>query len=161
MKLKNASRWVRNPLRGYQIAIIAYLLAWGLRMLLHPFLQAKYPTFVFFLAVVAIAYRYGFAAAMLCALLSIPTAFYFFVQPFGQWDSPEIGDVYTLVVYLMSIILCVAFLELLNRERYNSELLARVADSRYRMMMHLDEDRRFHQDELRRAAIAQSALQSE
>lgn len=142
MKLKNRSRWVRRPLHGIAAALIAFLVAWAVRSLLHPFLNEKLPVLFFFLAAVCVAFRYGIWNSLLCVALSVPTTIYYFVPPFGQWAPVDKEDIYLLVYYFMTTIVCALLFERVNRERYNSELLSRVADSRYRLMVELDEDRR-------------------
>lgn len=154
MKIKNSTRWVRNPVHGYLAAIAAFLIAWMLRTLLHPFLQERFPGLFFFIGSVVVAYRYGLLPSLLCIALAAPVTLYFFVPPFGSWAPIDPADMTILIFYAVATLICATFFELLNRERYNSDLIARVADSRYRIMVALDEDRRYHQGEWERMSAS-------
>ena len=142
MQIKNAKRWARPGAEPYYMALLGYLLAFSVRYTLQPMLDDHLSMFFFAINCVVVAFLYGFWPSFLILLVSIPTAMYFFVQPYSSFDAVSETDLFLLVVYTTLIGLTAAMFEMLRREKYKSDLLVRVSDSRYRLLIEADEDRR-------------------
>lgn len=141
MEFRNKKTWRPKPLEGYLVAFVAYCLAFLIRQRLQGVLEDALPTFFFQIAAILVAARYGLWPALLTMGLSLPTSLFFFVEPYDVFNVPSFQDVLT-IVYFTSVTLLVAIaLEMTHRSRYNSELNARVSDSRYRLMVQMDRDR--------------------
>jgi len=70
----------REPWSGYAIAVAAVLLAWGARAALDPIIPQQTPFITFFLAVAVAGWLGGFGPAAVATLLSLPTAWMFFIS---------------------------------------------------------------------------------
>ena len=140
MEFRNKKTWQRDPVVGYFVAVGAYMVAFILRNLLKDILQDTLPTFFFTLAAVLVAAKYGAKPAFLTIALSLPTSLFFFVKPYGTFAEPTFRDT-MLVLYFTSVTALVAVLmEMTHRGKYNSELNARVSDSRFRLLVQMDRD---------------------
>lgn len=74
----------RNPAwRGYALAIVAWLVAFGLRYGLAHWFPPGFPYLTFFPAVVLVAYYAGLRPAILTATLSGLSAWWFWIGPAG------------------------------------------------------------------------------
>ena len=142
MKIRNAARWPKAGSQPYFIGMLGFGAAFALRYLLQPLLDDHVPLLFFAINCIVIAYFYGFWPALWLLLLSTPTAFYFFVQPYQTFDGVSRTDFFMLLVNFTLVLLAAFMLELLRREQYKSFLLARVSESRFRLMVEADEDRR-------------------
>ncbi len=110
---------------------------------MHPVLNEYIPLLFFAINCIVIAFFYGFWPSFWMLAVSIPIAFYFFVEPFAAFDPGlDKTDIFTLVVYATLVGLAAVMLELLHREKYKSALLVLVSDTRYRLLVEADEDRR-------------------
>lgn len=142
MEFRNKKTWRRHPFEGYMMALVAFSLAFLLRRQLHPYLDDALPTFFFTIATILIAARYGFWPAMLTVLLSLPTSTFFFLKPYDEFAIPTIQDLMVVLYFTAVTVLVAVVMEQSHRSKYNSELNARVSDSRYRMMVQMDRDNR-------------------
>lgn len=142
MEIKNVKRWCKAGPEPYYVGFLGFFLAFVLRYFLHPLLGEHLPMVFFAVNCIVIAYYYGFWPSCLMLVLSIPTALYFFVVPYNSFGGIDHRDVYLLIVNFALVGLAAFMLELLRREQYKSALLARVSDTRYRLLVEADEDRR-------------------
>ncbi|MEJ1959255.1 MAG: DUF4118 domain-containing protein [Nitrosomonadales bacterium] len=142
MEIKNAKRWGIAGPKPYYVGFVGYIMAFALRYILYPVLDDNMPILFFAINSLFIAYYYGFVPSFVMLLLSFPTSFYFFVKPYYSFGPVDIHDIYRLTVYTIMTGLAALMIELLRREQYKSILLARVSDSRYRLLVEADEDRR-------------------
>lgn len=152
MKIKNAAHWCRlsRPV-CYLIAASVFAAVFGLRWVLHPILGNVYPYQFFFLSSYAVAFSLGAGPATLVMLLGLIFGNYFFVEPYGQFTMLSRDDILYLGNYLFSSLLVTMTLEYLQRVRYQNELLLRVAQSRYEMLLHRDNQRMLLERELGKA----------
>lgn len=142
MEFRNKKTWRSKPLEAYAVAFLAFALAFLVRRQLHGLLDDALPTFFFTIAAILVAARYGFWPSLFTTVLSLPTSLFFFVVPYDTFDVPTFVDVMT-ILYFTSVTLLVAIvLEASHRNKYNSELNARVSDTRYRLMVQFDRDMR-------------------
>ena len=142
MEFRNRRAWRTNPTEGYLVAIVAFVAALLIRLQLQSVLDDNLPTFFFTLATIGVAARYGLYPALLTIALSLPTSLFFFVKPYDTFGVPTFNDALT-IIYFSAVTLIVAIvLEKSHRSKYNSELNARVSDTRFRLMTQLDKDLR-------------------
>lgn len=142
MEIKNVKSWATAGPEPYYVSFAGFLVAFGLRYIMQPLLDDHIPMLLFAINSIVIAYYYGFWPSFLMLILSFPTAFYFFAPPYNTFSLLESRDIYGLLIYTSITGLAAFMIELLRREQYKSNLLARVSDSRYRLLVEADEDRR-------------------
>lgn len=142
MIINNSRRWsppgpwpVALSLCGCGVAFLA-------RLALHGMLGEQLPMFFFVLNCLAVAFLLGFWPAMVALVASIPVAGYSFVQPVFTFEQIGRQDVIAATGAFMVTALAAGLIEWLRRALYRAELHARVSDSRYRMLVDSDLDRR-------------------
>ncbi len=95
-----------NPFReswsGYAIAVAAVLLAWGARAALDPVIPQQTPFITFYLAVVVAGWLGGFGPAALATLLSLLTAWFFFIGASSRFPlgNPGVATVLGLFTFV-------------------------------------------------------------
>lgn len=142
MEFRNRRAWRQNPTEGYIVAIAAFAIALLVRLQLQSVLDDKLPTFFFTLATIGVAARYGLYPALITIVLSLPTSLFFFVKPYDTFEIPTFSDSLTIVYFTVVTLLVALVLEKSHRSKYNSDLNARVSDTRFRLMTQLDKDLR-------------------
>ena len=142
MEIKNVKRWAEAGPKPYYMGLAGFFLAFALRYILHPVLENHLPMLFFAVNSIVIAYYYGFWPSFLILLFSFPTGFFFFVKPYNSFNIIDERDVFISIVNFSLVSLAAYMLELLRREQYKSALLVRVSDTRYRLLVEADEDRR-------------------
>ena len=142
MEFRNRRAWRQNPTEGYIVAIAAFAIALLVRLELQSVLDDKLPTFFFTLATIGVAARYGLYPALITIILSLPTSLFFFVKPYDTFEIPTFSDSLTIVYFTVVTLLVALVLEKSHRSKYNSDLNARVSDTRFRLMTQLDKDLR-------------------
>lgn len=84
----NPDLFRRNPLYGYGLALFTWLTASGVRMALADWFPPGFPYLTFFPAVVVVAYFAGLRPAVLTAVLSGLTAWWFWIgAPGFDWST--------------------------------------------------------------------------
>lgn len=149
MEIRNAKRWAKAGPEPYVVGLLGFLAATAIRFALHPYIGDHMPMLFFAVNCVVIAFLYGFWPSILILSISLPTAFFFFVKPYSTFDGVGERDVFTLIIYSTLVISTAILLEWVRREQYRATLLARVSDSRYRLLVEADEDRRAMLKEIR------------
>ncbi|HEX8963058.1 MAG TPA: DUF4118 domain-containing protein [Rhodocyclaceae bacterium] len=142
MEIRNAKRWAPAGPEPYVVGLLGMLAASAIRFALHPYLEDHLPLLFFAVNAVVIAFLYGFRPALASYLASLPVAFFFFVKPYAAFDGLVQRDIFMLIVYSTLVLAAAALLEWARREQYKATLLARVSDTRYRLLVEADEDRR-------------------
>ena len=71
----------REPTFGYVFAVLAALVAWGLRMVIDPYLPGSIPFITYFIAVAASGWVGGYGPAVLTTALCACIARYFYMSP--------------------------------------------------------------------------------
>jgi PAS domain S-box-containing protein len=119
MRAITLDRW-----RAYSLAIVFVAVATGIRCVFDPILGAQAPYATYIVAIIVTGGYCGFGPSILCLLLSVLAAEYFFVPPRG---SVLVGGVPSLVsaglFFLMSIPMLVVF-EMLRSSRRDAETRA-------------------------------------
>jgi K+-sensing histidine kinase KdpD len=142
MEIKNAKRWAIGGPEPYCMALLGYILAFAVRHSVAPLLDDHLPMLFFAINCIVIAFLYGFWPSFLILLISIPTALFFFVKPFNSFSGLSETDLFLTILYFTLVSLMAFMFELLRRAQYKSELIIRVSESRYRLLVEADEDRR-------------------
>lgn len=143
MKIQNAKYWSKAGPESYLVGFAGVCVAFALQFLLHPVLDDSLSMLFFAINCIVIAYLYGFWPSFWILLLSMPIAFYFFVEPFSSFDQFfDKTDIFIFVLYFSLVGLTAVMLELLHRAQYKAALLVLVSDTRYRLLVEADEDRR-------------------
>jgi K+-sensing histidine kinase KdpD len=139
--LRNARTWAPGGAAGWLAAGFAFVLALLIRMALHPVLDDEFPLLFFGIATLGIQFYFGLGPALLIAALSVPTGDYFFVEPYQTFAWPDWDDALNISYYIASTACFMVLIEKLRRARYESALLAEIAESRYRMLLDAAGDR--------------------
>lgn len=71
----------REPAFGYVFAAVAAMAAWGLRMVIDPYLPGSFPFITYFIAVGAAGWVGGYGPAVLTTALCACIARYFYMSP--------------------------------------------------------------------------------
>lgn len=142
MKIKNAAHWCRLPRPiCYLIALAAFAAVFVLRWALHPVLGKVFPFQFFFLASYLVTFFVGAGPGALVTLLGLVSGSFYFSRLYGHFTVPDWNGALYFGNYLVSSLLVIATIEYLQRVRYQNELLSRVAQSRYEILLHRDNQR--------------------
>jgi len=137
MQIKNGRAWAPNTLQSYGYALIATGAAFFVRYELHPIMQNQLPVLFFIFSTIFISYKLGWKPSVFSSILALILAFFFFIPPFNSFDLPSNADLLNLFIYSSLFITIIYLIEKLQRERYQAILLARVSDTRLRIMAKL------------------------
>jgi K+-sensing histidine kinase KdpD len=141
IRLRNARAWApRNPTR-WLWAVIAFLIAFLLRMLVHDLIGPRFPLVFFTLATLFIHFFFGLGPALLLALIALPVADYAFIPPYFEFELPDLDDVLLIGYYICTTALFMVLIQYLRRAQYQSVLLAEIAESRHLMLLDSEADR--------------------
>jgi hypothetical protein len=139
--INNARRWAPRGAWRYGVALLALAVAFGTRMVLHPFLETHMPTLFFVLAAVAVGFSLGLGPAILIVVLSLPLADYFFVPPYRQLTTLDKSDFILVTGFPTVTLAFLAMIEWLRRTQYEARLIAEVAKSRLDMLLRAEKRR--------------------
>lgn len=142
MHIKNGKAWTFNPLVTYAYSLLGLFAVFIVRYVLHPFLDEYLPTSFFTIYAVVLAYYFGFWVASINLVLSIPLVMYFFLKPYDSFDVELTPEVSHQLAYFAITILLMLLMEKFRRERYRLELLNRVSNTRFKLMLEYDADQR-------------------
>ena len=142
MQIKNSRMWAPNNPIIYGYALLGTFTAFLLRYLLHPLLQSQFPTHFFLFNTILIAYKFGWKPASMSAILGVTLAYYFFIPPYNSFEPPNLFDGISLFIFSILFFTVIYFIEKLQRERFKAVLIARVSDSRMRIMAKLSSNKK-------------------
>jgi K+-sensing histidine kinase KdpD len=137
MQILNARAWAPNTLTAYTYTAAGTMLAFVLRYLFHPFLGSNFPILLFVFNTLIICYKFGWKPATLSSFIGLALAYYFFIPPYGTFDIESPMDILNIFIYICLFGVSIFFIEKLQRERYRAVLIARVCESRMRIMAKL------------------------
>lgn len=145
MKIKNAVRWQGYSLpQAWAGTCAVVLLAFGIRYQLHA-IVAPYMVFHFFtIACLMVQYLFGIRFSLVAMAASALLGEYFFVEPYGTFDSLARKDFLITLNFMLVTGVAVAFMERLRRATYAQSLLLKVMESRHRVSLHRENDRLFY-----------------
>jgi K+-sensing histidine kinase KdpD len=140
--IRNAKRWCKfSQPACYPIAFGAFCAIFALRWGLHPLIGKIFPYQFFFIGSYIVTFFLGGGPGILVMFFGLVAGNYFFVEPYGEFTSPDLRDTLILGNYILTSMIVVVTLEYLQRVRYTNELLLRVAESRYEMFLHRENQR--------------------
>lgn len=102
-----------KPLIGYTLAVIAALVAYGIRVWIDPFLPPGFPYLTFFPAVIITAFFCGLGPGIVCAVLSGLIAWYFFIPEFSSFAINTQGLV-ALGLYVFVVTVDIVLIHLMT-----------------------------------------------
>lgn len=121
---------------GYGLGIGAFAIAFAVRMATRDVLGNGFPFITFFPAVIVTAFLAGTRPAIVCAVLSGLTAWYFFIPPIGSFTlTPESGMAMLFYVFVVGVEITLFHLMTLAGDQLQAEreVTARLYD-RQRVM---------------------------
>lgn len=122
-----------------------------------PDLGTSYPYDIFFLASYVATFFLGGGPGALIILLGFIAGTFFLGQPYDVLLPVQWNDVMDLTLYFFSSILTIVTIEYLQRTRYKSDLLLRVAESRYKILLHRENQRLLLSRKVDNAEVASAA----
>jgi K+-sensing histidine kinase KdpD len=137
MQILNARAWASSTSSAYIYAALGTAIAFFLRYLIHPFLGPNFPTLFFLFNTLFIAFKFGWKPAALSSAVALFLAYYYFIPPYGSFDLESPIDALYIVIYACLFGISIFFIEKLQREKYRAILIARVCESRMRIMAKL------------------------
>lgn len=139
-QLKNSKYWCNTPKwLIYTVCICSFLFITTALFASGEGFASENPYKFFYLAGIFLAYFFGFRPAFFFILVGTLFANFWFVVPFGEF----IFSYHDLQVWILNFCLgfvCIFLIEYLQRERYKNKLLLLVAESRYLILLHRDND---------------------
>jgi K+-sensing histidine kinase KdpD len=70
MEIKNSKRWDPPDYKAYLVGVVGFCLAFGFRFYLHPLLGEHFPSLLFSINCIVLAYFYGFWPSFVFLLTS-------------------------------------------------------------------------------------------
>ena len=133
---------IRQSRLRWPVAVLAFLMAFAIRYVLHERLPPGFPFLTFFPAVILSAFLCGTLPGCLVAAASTLASWYFFIAPFDTFEingatSLALGFFVVIAAIDISIIhYLIKWMEHLDRERQRSRELATSRDLLFREMQH-------------------------
>lgn len=137
MQILNARAWVPYKTSAYIYAALGTFIAFFVRYLLQPVLGSNLPILFFIFNTLIICFNFGWKPAALSSIASMFLAYYFFIPPYGSFDFENPMDALYIFIYSCIFIVSIFYTEKLQREKYRAILIARVCESRMRIMAKL------------------------
>ena len=88
-------------------------------------------------------YWFGLGPALLSMLLGTAFGLFFFVKPYHEFTPLDATDLIGIANYVLVSSFVIALVEYLRRSLYSHQLLLKVAESRYLLLMHRDNERMY------------------
>ncbi|QWD67140.1 DUF4118 domain-containing protein [Polynucleobacter sp. MWH-Aus1W21] len=137
MQIKNSRAWAPDTPSVYGYALLGTLAAFFLRYQFHPLMQSQFPILFFLFNTTLVSYKFGWKPATITAIIGMTLAYYFFIPPFNSFELPTILDALNLFIFSILFVTIIYLIEKLQRERFRAVLIARVSDSRMKIMAKL------------------------
>lgn len=128
--LPNFKRLRDKPLIGYALAVVAALVAYGVRVWVDPFLPPGFPYLTFFPAVIITAFFCGLGPGILCAVLSGLAAWYFFIPPVDSFEL-NTSTAVALGFYVFVVTVDIALIHLMTKATARLDEERRLTASLY------------------------------
>ncbi|MCC8395744.1 DUF4118 domain-containing protein [Paraburkholderia sp. MMS20-SJTR3] len=141
MKVKNSNRWAPRGIRPWLYTAFAVIAAGTVRIMLHPLLGPIMPGTAFLLAAALVQYFFGMTRAIVAMVLGLFIADYLFVPPYGAIATLDQSDLALVISYPLITLVVICLIERLRRAQFRAEFIASVAQSRYEMLLRLDNER--------------------
>lgn len=142
MLIRNADKWHGlSPVSRYLLSAATVLAVLGINLWMLPLLAQYYPYALFRIASLFVAFFWGVGPATFALVFGVIAGNFFLIEPVMEFTLPgekDLMDFSLLIIGTFSIILLIEYLQ---RLRMNSDLLRRVAESRYEMLLHRENQR--------------------
>ena len=137
MLIKNSKNWVRHSTnKSVGGALLILLIAFLIRLGIHPLVEHYAPFHLFIVACTIIAFFYGYKLALLSIVTSIALGGYYFVKPYkmlGPLNELNPTDWLQFFNFFLVSLVAIFFIEKLQRNIFERDLLLKVMQSRYRI----------------------------
>jgi K+-sensing histidine kinase KdpD len=140
MEIRNACRWSDAGIKGYAVATLGIIAACGLNYGMHALVADSFSLMSCTLVAIVITCFYGIGVGIYTILLGFPIGFYLFVPPYNSFGAPTRHDFFMILMNLTVLIVCMFLFERLRRAQYATNLMSKVADSRYRLLVESDQE---------------------
>lgn len=145
MKIKNAVLWrAYTAPKAWLASCAIVLVAFGIRYMLQPIVEPYGVFHLFTLSCLMIQYLFGYKFSSPAIVVAVLLGEYYFVEPYGTFDSIARKDILIAVQFLLVTGLAVFFMEKLRRESYSRELVLKVLESRHKTSLLRENDRIFY-----------------
>lgn len=138
MEIRNAKNW--SSFSGLDAFLWCFASSFLISLAMTSFgpsFYSAHPYKFYFFAATVFAYFFGIFPAGIYIVISSIYANLYFIPPFGVFTlTPEEFERFMLNLLFGSA--AIIFIEFLQRERFKSKLLLMVAESRYLILLHRD-----------------------
>ncbi|MDY7579399.1 DUF4118 domain-containing protein [Herbaspirillum sp. RTI4] len=139
---RNAKRWRPTGFLPVIICACGFTVAFAIRFALSPFVGESLSMLFFWLNCIVMSFLFGYAYSLVLLSISLPTALFFFRQPYYAVSDMTHADYFLIIMYSVTCILTTIIIEWLQRERYVAKLQQRVSETRYQLLIESDQARR-------------------
>jgi hypothetical protein len=143
--MKNASSWSTLPrIVAWSAAVLLTVLAFGIRYVLHPWVEPYAAFQAFLFACIVSEYYFGLGPALLSLAMGAALGTYYFVRPYQTFASMITrSDVIVVGNFVLISLFVIGLIEALRRTLYAKQLLLKVSQSRHRISLYRENDRLF------------------
>ena len=112
--------------------------------MLQPIVEPYGVFHLFTVSCLMIQYLFGYKFSSPAIIAAVLLGEYYFVEPYGTFDSIARKDIVIAMQFLMVTGFAVFFMEKLRRESYSKELVLKVLESRHKTSLLRENDRIFY-----------------
>jgi PAS domain S-box-containing protein len=141
MAIRNAKRWAPRSASVYLGVASGFLVAFGLRLVLHPVLEDHYPFVLFSMCALLVEFFAGLWPALTVTIAGFFLGLYFFVPPYDSFEIPTVEDAVYIFGYFVVALLGIGLIEWLQRTKYEARLLTDLAHSQLEMLKRSQDER--------------------
>jgi hypothetical protein len=143
--MKNARSWSPfSRIAAFGAAALVTAVAFGIRYLIHPWVEPYAPFQVFLLACIVSEYYFGIGPALLSLAMGGVLGTYYFVRPYQTFAAMITrSDIIVTGNFVLVSVFVIALIEILRRTLYTNQLLLKVSQSRHRISLYRENDRMF------------------
>jgi hypothetical protein len=143
--MKNARSWSPFPrIVAFGAAALVTALAFGIRYLIHTWVEpyAAFQAFVF--ACIVSEYYFGIGPALLSLVMGGLLGTFYFIRPYQTFGSMITrSDIIVTGNFVLVSLFVIVLIEVLRRTLYANQLLLKVSQSRHRISLYRENDRLF------------------
>jgi K+-sensing histidine kinase KdpD len=143
--MKNARSWSPfSRIAAFGAATLVTAVAFGVRYLIHPWVEPYAPFQAFVLACVVSEFYFGLGPALLSLVMGGLLGTYYFVRPYQTFASMITrSDIIVTGNFVLVSVFVIVLIEVLRRTLYAKQLLLKVSQSRHRISLYRENDRLF------------------
>jgi hypothetical protein len=143
--MKNARSWSPfSRFAAFGAAALVTTVAFGIRYLIHPWVEPYGAFQMFVFACIVSEYYFGLGPALLSLAMGGLLGTYYFVRPYQTFASMITrSDVIVTGNFVLVSVFVIVLIEILRRTLYTNQLLLKVSQSRHRVSLYRENDRMF------------------